>query len=130
MCVREWIFFIFFYKSYWLENNLVSNVKQNCSLKWFIYILVKIDFSDLWMICLNWYFQFLILISCVCISLTGVARVHAKKKNDICTTPFWQLCDNFISHTHIIFLSYLFFSPLFLTNEKKEKWSCHKCCIK
>ena len=39
---------------------------------------------------------------------------------------------NFISHTHIIFLFslFLFFSPLFLINEKREQQGCPKSCIK
>jgi len=44
----------------------------------------------------------------------------------------WQFFDNFLSHTYIILLFslFLFLSPLFLTNEKREKRSCHKSCIK
>jgi len=42
------------------------------------------------------------------------------------------LCDNFLSHTHIIILFslFLFLSPLFLTNEKREKEIVTKSCIK
>jgi len=47
--------------------------------------------------------------------------------NDICTTILWQLFDNFLSHTRtiILFSLFLFLSPLFLTNEKREKRSFH-----
>ena len=40
------------------------------------------------------------------------------------------LFNNFISHTHIIFLLSLFIFPslLFLTNKKREKWGCHESC--
>jgi len=36
-------------------------------------------------------------------------------------------CNNFLSHTHIMLLSYLFrfLSPLFLSNKKIEKQGCH-----
>jgi len=39
---------------------------------------------------------------------------------------------NFLSHTHIIFLFYLFLflSPLFLTNKKKEQQRCPKNCTR
>jgi len=39
-----------------------------------------------------------------------------------------QLFDNFLSHTHIILLFslFLFLSPLFLTNEMREKRSYHQ----
>jgi len=39
---------------------------------------------------------------------------------------------NFFSHTHIIFLFslFLFLSPLFLTNKKREQQSCPRNCTK
>jgi len=42
------------------------------------------------------------------------------------------LRDNFLSHTHIILLFslFLFLSPLFLINEKREKRSYHISCLK
>jgi len=55
---------------------------------------------------------------------------HVKLRNDICTTILWQLLNNFLSHTHIMFLVslFLFLSLLFLTNKKREKEGCHKIC--
>ena len=52
------------------------------------------------------------------------------KRNDILTTIFWQLLDNFLSHTHMMLLSslFLFLSPLFLTNKKWEKQGCQQSC--
>jgi len=44
---------------------------------------------------------------------------------------FVQLfCDNFFSYTHVIFFSslFLFLSPLFLTNKKREKQGCYQSC--
>ena len=42
-----------------------------------------------------------------------------------------RTCDNFLSHTRIIFiLSLFFFSLLFLTNKKRKDESCHKWLYK
>jgi hypothetical protein len=51
-------------------------------------------------------------------------------RNDILTTIFWQLLDNFLSHTHMMLLSslFLFLFPLFLTNKKWEKQGCQQSC--
>jgi len=58
----------------------------------------------------------------------NVSISHLQLRNDICTTTLWQFFNNFLSHTHIIILFslFLFLSPLFLTNEKREKRSCHQ----
>jgi len=42
--------------------------------------------------------------------------------------PFY---DNFLSHTHMLFVSslFIFLSPLFLTNKKREMQSCHQGCL-
>jgi len=55
-----------------------------------------------------------------------------KKRNDICTINLVQLLYNYLSYTHIMFLFsfFIFFSQLFLTNEKKEQQSCLKGCTK
>jgi len=52
------------------------------------------------------------------------------RRNDICTTILQQLSDNFLSHTHIMFLSslFLFLSLLFLTNRNRGKWRCLESC--
>jgi hypothetical protein len=59
-----------------------------------------------------------------------VSFANIMKRNDILTTTFWQLLDNFLSHTHMILLSslFLFLSPLFLTNKKWEKQGCQQSC--
>jgi hypothetical protein len=53
-------------------------------------------------------------------------------RNVICTIIFVQLLYNFLSHTYIIFLFslFLFLSPLFMTNEKREQQGCTKSCTK
>jgi len=52
-------------------------------------------------------------------------------RNDICTFILWQHFDNFISHTHImhLFFLFLFLSLLFLINKKRGKESCHNNCF-
>jgi hypothetical protein len=107
-----------------LPKSIVCAIKTcNLSAKMSPYI----DFNTIIIIalaCLKWG----ILIPQLLLSAEVLS--YFIKRNDILTTTFWQLLDNFLSHTHMMLLSslFLFLSPLFLTNKKWEKQGCQQIC--
>jgi len=53
-------------------------------------------------------------------------------RNDICTITLWQLFDNFLYHTYIMLLFFLYFFSLSIVFDqwKERKRSCHNNCLK